>query len=535
MFKPVNCTIFLRTFAENEVVTVRHSDSEIIFQRDGQMLVTPGANRADVASAVRLCAQLETITAGSYLFRLSPVAIWGSTARGLDAQTILERLNRHASSPVPAQVGALVAQHAGRFGAIWIERGSGGESVLRSREPSILAQLGLQDGCALPHRELGSVKVRLAAAGWPVVDQTDRNSLDQIRIGWKPGVALRPYQRDAVEAHRRAGHGLVLLPCGAGKTMVGVGAAVEAAEPTLVLAPSREIASQWRRAFLSSTTVDPKEVSIVTGNDQPTQFTITTYQSASSGRVGSAIASRAWGLAIYDEVQSLPANVFRTVSAISAVRRLGLSATLVREDGREAEVFAMVGPAVFDLPWIELEREGWIAPALCYEVRIPRADTARDRGRYKHAVIQRIIERHNESPVLIVGSNVQSLTAIANRFDLPILTGKDSTDRREEVFQAFRSGEISRLVVSRIGSVGLDLPSAEVMIQVNGNFGSRQEEAQRLGRLLRPGDGRPVHFYTLVSLGTREPEYARHRQRFLVDQGYEYEIWDAADLPRSGP
>ena len=513
-------------------MTPKQPTSQIIFQRDGGILVTPGANRADIAASVRVCAQLEAITAGSYLFRLSPVAIWGSAARGLDAQTILDRLDRHAVSPVPAQIAASVAKHLARYGAIWIEQAAPGVFILRSRDPTILNQFDLADGSRISRHELGHLKLRLASSGWPVVDRVQAEAQQPVELGWQPGIELRPYQREAVEEHARAGNGLVLLPCGAGKTMVGVGVAVNASASTLVFVPSREVASQWRNAFLETTTVDPGDVTVATGADLPAPITIATYHAASAGRVGAAVAARSWGLTIYDEVQSLPADVFRSVAAISTGQRLGLSATLVREDGREAEIFAMVGPVIVDIPWVELERDGWIAPARCYEVRIPEAGSVRDRARYKHAVIERIIANHGGRPVLIVGTNVQSLTSIATRFGLPILTGQDGPERRAEVFQAFREGAISKLVVSRIGSVGLDLPSAEVMIQVNGNFGSRQEEAQRLGRLLRPGSGRPVHFYSLVSLGTREPEYGRRRQRFLVDQGYEYEIMDAAELPR---
>jgi DNA excision repair protein ERCC-3 len=239
-------------------------------------------------------------------------------------------------------------------------------------------------------------------------------------------------------------------------------------------------------------------------------------------------------MVIFDEVQSLPADVFRLVSAISAPRRLGLSATLVREDGREGEVFAMVGPAIFDIPWVELEHEGWIAPARCREVRIPAAAASTDRLRYKQAVVERLLHVHRSEPTLVVGSNVASLRATAQRFGLPLITGKTEPARREMMYEAFRAGEMTALALSRVGSVGLDLPTASVMIQISGTYGSRQEEAQRLGRLLRPAGEKVASFYSLVSLGTNEEEYARRRQRFLVDQGYEYEIVDAADLPRPG-
>jgi DNA excision repair protein ERCC-3 len=322
------------------------------------------------------------------------------------------------------------------------------------------------------------------------------------------------------------------LPCGAGKTLVGVGAIVSARTPTLVLVPSRAVAEQWRRTIVSTTTLDDGAVALAFDRGAARPVTIATYHGASRGSGRVALSDQPWGLVVYDEVQSLPADVFRLVSAISAPRRLGLSATLVREDGREGEVFAMVGPAIFDIPWVELEAEGWIAPARCREVRIPEAATASDALRYKQAVVERLLHLHRGEPTLVVGSNVASLRSTARRFGISVVTGNTEPARREELYADFRAGEIVTLALTRVGSVGLDLPSASVMIQISGTYGSRQEEAQRLGRLLRPASEKTASFYTLVSLGTREEEHARRRQRFLVDQGYEYENVDAADLPR---
>ncbi len=512
-------------------VTAWNTTSEIVFQRNGKLLVTPGENRPEVSAAVRLCAQLEAISAGSYLFQLSNVAIWGSAARGLGAEAILGSLELHAATPVPAPTASQIFQNYDQFGSIWIEREASGSARILARDPTTLTSLGITLGAELSNAELATMKLRLATAGWPVVDRSECDSGDDFRVGLSPGTSLRRYQAEAVEAHLTARNGLVLLPCGAGKTVVGVGAICAASASTLILTPSREIALQWERTILGMTSAERSDIATLP-TETPGRITISTYQAASRGRIQPALVARPWGLVIYDEVQSLPANVFRTVSAISAARRLGLSATLVREDGREAEIFAMVGPVIYDLPWVELEREGWIAPARCFEVRIPPAESTRERSRFKHAVVERLVASNEGRPMLIVGSHVASLAAIAKRFDFPLLTGKDGPSRRSELFEAFRRGDISRLAVSRIGSIGLDLPSAEVMIQVNGNFGSRQEEAQRLGRLLRPGNGKTVDFFSLVSLGTRETEYARRRQRFLVDQGYEYGIVDAADLPR---
>ncbi len=509
---------------------IGNSSSQIVFQRDGKILVTPGPNRADVAACTRLCGQLEAITAGSYRFALSPVAIWGAAARGLSAAALLDQLEQHSYGPMPGPVAARIAELHHRYGLIWIER-AGVQARIHARDVSLLHQCGVTPGQTIGRAQEVEIKRTLAAHGWPVVDDGSVDQLGELSVELKSEVQLRPYQRAAVEAHMQARNGLILLPCGAGKTIVGVGVIAAARAPTLILVPSREIAAQWERTLLDSTTINAKDVATLP-RSVTRSVTITTYQSASRGQIQTALASAAWGLVIYDEVQSLPAEVFRTVSAFSATRRLGLSATLVREDGREAEIFAMVGPVVFDLPWVELERDGWLAPARCYEVRIPAASSGRDRTIYKTAVVERLLERSGERPTLVVGSQLDALANAAGRLNLPLLTGKDGPERRAATFDAFRRGEITRLAVSRIGSTGLDLPTAEVMIQINGNFGSRQEEAQRLGRLLRPGNGQAVDFYTLVSLGTRESEYAQRRQRFLVDQGYEYEILDAAELPR---
>jgi DNA excision repair protein ERCC-3 len=233
---------------------------------------------------------------------------------------------------------------------------------------------------------------------------------------------------------------------------------------------------------------------------------------------------------IYDEVQSLPAAVFRLAAGIEAERRLGLSATLVREDGREAEVFALVGPPLYEASWLELERDGWIAPARCVEIRVPKAATDADGLRYKMAVVQRLLKQHATEPAIVVGTDVASLQATGRRIGFPVLTGASSTERRAELLGAFRFGEMATLGLSRIGSVGIDLPDASVLIQVSGTFGSRQEEAQRLGRVLRPAPGKTAHFYTIVGAGTRERHFAARRQRFLVSQGYNYEIVDASSL-----
>ncbi len=509
------------------------SESQVVFQRDGKILVAPGQDQLEVAAVVRQCASLEAVVAGSFRFRISDVALWGAAARDHTADDVLGWLALHAGSRVPSTVAARIATSMSRYGVLRAETFDDGLTRLTSRDPGILVGLGIDARQTYTDAELARLRLDLAAQGWPVIDDRIVAFKSTQAIDWRAGVTLRPYQREAIDEMERARQGIVLLPCGAGKTVVGIGVAIRTGLPALILTPSIEIANQWRRTMLSMTDLQSEDVAIWQRGSLPAPVTIATYHGASRGSSRAALTSHRWQLVVYDEVQSLPANVFRLVSDIPALRRLGLTATLVREDRRETEVFAMVGPVVFDVPWVELERQGWIAPATCFEVRIPEAPTSRARQRYKAAVVKRLLALHQSEPTLVVGSNVPSLVGLARTFGIPLLTGKSDSTERDRLFGAFRDGSVDCLAVSRIGSVGLDLPGAKVMIQVSGNFGSRQEEAQRLGRLLRPDDQRRAHFYSLVSIGTNEERYARKRQQFLVDQGYEYEILDAADLPRA--
>jgi DNA excision repair protein ERCC-3 len=511
--------------------------AELIFQRNGSMLVTPGAGLDRILRIVRLCAQLRSIVAGSYVYDLSPIALWGAAARGLTAGELLSDLGRLSSTPVPGPLAASVAESIGRFGAVEIvEGGSGVGIVARSRD--ILVEIGVEPptngslAVDLDPRDVARVKLVAVRAGWPVIDRRQSHA-DAIPITLRDSVELRPYQASALESFESGGDGVVLLPCGAGKTIVGVAAAARIGGPALVLAPSRTVGEQWRAAFADVTDCSPADVRWAGETANGATIVLATYYAATSGLAGGELVGRQWRLVIYDEVQSLPANVFRLAAAIEADRRLGLSATLVREDGREAEVFALVGPPLYDASWLELERDGWIAPARCVEVRVPAAATDAVAVRYRMAVVQRILAQHEHHPTIVVGTDVGSLRAIGRRLGFPVLTGASSSERRSELLHAFRAGELVTLGLSRIGSVGIDLPDASILIQVSGTFGSRQEEAQRLGRVLRPAAGKTAHFYTIVAAGTREQHFASRRQRFLVNQGYTYEIVDAASLPRT--
>ncbi len=510
--------------------------SQIVIQRDNQLLITPGHEQLEIANIVRWCAVLEAVVAGSLRYRLSPVAVWGAATRGVTAERMLEALDRHAAVPLPAGFVARLADLFQRYGELRLmAEGSSLWLEASHRAQAALHDLELVWSAGRTPIEAGSasrIKLEAARRGWPVVDKRHEITGSTLSVQLQPSVSLRPYQRQAVNAYIDLGSGMVLLPCGAGKTIVGVAALVATGRNTLILTPSQTIARQWESTILSSTTLDASQVSLLQRGHAPAQVSITTYQSATRGIVRSDLLETPWGLIIFDEAHSLPATVFRQSAELQAGRRLGLTATLVREDEREAEVFALVGPVIHDVPWYELEAQGWISPADCIEVRLPKAPTTRDAFRYRLAAVERLLALHQDEPALVIGSRLAGLEAVARQFDLPIMTGKTPDTERKRLLEGFRAGDISTLVVSNVGSAGVDLPNASVMIQLSGNFGSRQEEAQRLGRLLRPAEGKIAKFYTLVVESTRDGEYARRRQRFLVDQGYRYRIFPASELKR---
>ena len=407
----------------------------------------------------------------------------------------------------------------------------------------------------------------ISVVGYPAEDlagYTDGADLElSLREITKSGVPfrVRDYQRMSVDAFHaggdvRGGSGVVVLPCGAGKTIVGITAMAALKKNTLVLTTSTTAVEQWKREILDKTDLTEDLVATYTGDSKDVApvtvatYQIVTYRPKKDGDFPhfKIFNEKDWGLIVYDEVHLLPAPVFRVTADIQARRRLGLTATLVREDGREEDVFSLIGPKKFDVPWRVLEQKGWIAEALCHEVRLAmpgqeRMEYAiaewRDKFRLasenpsKDDLCEILLEKHNgaEDRVLIIGQYLKQLRRIAARFDLPLITGQTSNAEREELYGKFRRGDIRRLVLSKVGNFAIDLPDANVMVQVSGTFGSRQEEAQRLGRILRPKDGSdPAHFYTLVTRDTREMDFAHHRQLFLTEQGYSYEIVDESDV-----
>src|SRR5687768_10588677 len=428
------------------------------------------------------------------------------------------------------------------------------EEVLRAKKVSGMLGARIDDDTVVVHgSERGNLKQALLKLGWPAEDfagyvdgEAHPIALDQTE--WH----LRDYQRDAADSFWDGGSGVVVLPCGAGKTIVGAASMAHVGATTLILVTNTVSARQWKDELVRRTSLTADEIGEYSGAVKEIRpVTIATYQVMTTKRKGvyrhlELLDARDWGLVVYDEVHLLPAPIFRMTANLQARRRIGLTATLIREDGREGDVFSLIGPKRYDAPWKDIESQGWIAPADCVEVRVtlPEGErlayaTAEPEERYRLAactasktrLVEQIVAQHEGEPTLVIGQYLDQLDEIGAALDAPVIKGESPVKERERLFQAFRTGEERLLVVSKVANFSVDLPSASVAVQVSGSFGSRQEEAQRLGRLLRPKqDGRSARFYTIVTRDTVDAEFAQHRQRFLAEQGYAYEIKDAADL-----
>lgn len=542
-------------------------DGPLIVQSDNTVLLEvahPDAPKARAALAP--FAELERAPEHIHTYRITPLALWNARAAGFDAEQAVDTLERYSRFPVPQPLLISVAETMARYGRLKLVQHPAHGLILEADEPSLLTEVtrskkirpligSLIDATSVPvHPSArGPIKQELTKLGWPVEDLAgyvdgEHHPIQLDQDGWQ----LRDYQQYATESFWEGGSGVVVLPCGAGKTIVGAASMAQAQTTTLILVTNTVAGRQWRDELLRRTTLTPNEIGEYSGEKKEIRpVTIATYQVVTRKTKGEYRAlelfdSRDWGLIIYDEVHLLPAPVFRMAADLQSRRRLGLTATLVREDGREDDVFSLIGPKRYDAPWKELEMAGYIATAECVEVRTTLSEderltyaTAETRERYRLAACSRgklravetLLAQHAGQQTLIIGAYVDQLEEIAERTDAPLIHGKTSTKKREEAFQAFREGEISTLVVSKVANFSIDLPEAAVAIQVSGTFGSRQEEAQRLGRLLRPKqDGAEAIFYTIVARDTLDAEYAVHRQRFLAEQGYAYRLVDAADL-----
>jgi DNA excision repair protein ERCC-3 len=548
------------------------NDGPLIVQSDKTLLLEVDHPRAEEARrAIAAFAELERAPEHVHTYRVTPLGLWNARAAGHDAEQVIDALISHSRYAVPHALLVDVADTMDRYGRLKLTK-DGEHLVLETTDRAVLTEvmrhkriaplLGErldEDTVRVHPSERGHLKQELLKVGWPAEDEAGYVNgeahpiaLDPGDHDGKPAWELRPYQAQAVEGFWHGGSGVVVLPCGAGKTLVGAAAMARSATTTLILVTNTVSARQWRDELLKRTTLTEDEIGEYSGSRKEIRpVTIATYQVLTTRRKGAythldLLDARDWGLIVYDEVHLLPAPIFRMTADLQARRRLGLTATLVREDGREADVFSLIGPKRFDAPWKDIENQGYIAPADCVEVRVTLSESERmayavaepeDRYRLascsprKVGLVEKLVARHTGEPTLVIGQYLDQLDELAGRLNADLITGETSVAERQRLFQAFRTGEITLLVVSKVANFSIDLPEASVAIQVSGTFGSRQEEAQRLGRVLRPkADGRTAHFYTVVARDTVDAEFAAHRQRFLAEQGYAYRIVDADDL-----
>ncbi|MGV1005546.1 MAG: DNA repair helicase XPB [Candidatus Nanopelagicales bacterium] len=531
------------------LLEVEHPDSE--------------ATRREIA----VFAELERAPEHIHTYRITPLGLWNARAAGVDAETVIDALLRRSRYPVPHALLVDIAETMGRYGRLRLLKHPSYGLVLETNDRAVLAEVLRSkkvapmvgervdpDTVVVHPSQRGALKQILLRLGWPAEDLAgyvdgEAHPIALTLDGW----SLREYQREAAENFFAGGSGVVVLPCGAGKTIVGAAAMAMAQSTTLILVTNTVAARQWRDELLARTTLTEDEIGEYSGSKKEVRpVTIATYQVMTTKRKGvyahlDLFDAKDWGLILYDEVHLLPAPIFRFTADIQARRRLGLTATLIREDGREGDVFSLIGPKRYDAPWKDMTAQGWIAPADCVEVRVSLPSDARmayalaePDTRYRLAataleklsVVRMLLAQHAGDQVLVIGQYLDQLHEIGAAVDAPVITGEMGVRERQKLFAAFRTGEISTLVVSKVANFSIDLPEATIAIQVSGTFGSRQEEAQRLGRVLRPkADGRGARFYTVVVRDTVDADFAANRQRFLAEQGYAYRIVDADDLP----
>ena len=549
------------------------SEGPLIVQSDRTILLeTAHPLYEEARDSIARFAELEKSPEHIHTYRLSPLSLWNAAAAGLAAAQILAALDSLSKYPVPQNVRFDVEDIVGRYGKLRLVRGEDDRLVLQSDEEWLLeeiSRLKAVEPClderidarslAIKAGVRGALKQALIKAGFPVEDLAGYVEGAPLSIGLRTDTAsgrpflLRHYQEEAVrlfhaDGSNRGGSGVIVLPCGAGKTIVGLGVMGKLQTQTLILTANVSALRQWRDEILDKTDLTADQVGEYSGHEKEIRpITLSTYQLLTYRRGKSEeflhfklFAERDWGLIVYDEVHLLPAPVFRATAELQARRRLGLTATLVREDGGEDDVFTLIGPKRYDVPWKDLERQGWIATARCTEIRIPL--TAESRRQYavadarakfrisstnplKRELLAELLAEHRADKVLVIGQYIDQLEAIAAETGAPLITGKTPQAERDTLYDQFRGSQLNLLIVSKVSNFAIDLPDANVAIQVSGTFGSRQEEAQRLGRILRPkAEANQARFYALVTRDTRDQEFAQNRQRFLTEQGYQYEI-----------
>ena len=548
-------------------------ENPLIIQSDRTVLADAHSPRlGEARESLARFADLVKSPEHMHTYRITPLSLWNAAASGMTADEMEDCLRRYSRFEVPEGILREIAEYVGRYGRVRLVA-AGGELCLIADDPYLLLEIANQqsvqtllrrrgpDYLAVEPAQRGRIKQELLNLGFPVADLAGyvpggslSLTLRNLSLGGRP-FKLRAYQEEAVAAFyaggsAAGGSGVVVLPCGAGKTMVGLGVMAAVAAETLILTTNTIAVRQWLAELLDKTELDASMIGEYTGERKEIRpVTVTTYQILTWRRRETEgfphlelFGAKDWGLIIYDEVHLLPAEVFRVTADLQAKRRLGLTATLVREDGRAEDVFTLIGPKKYDVPWKELEEQAWIATAHCHEIRVEMPETLRldyaVAGRHeqyrlaadnpvKDEVVQRLAAHHRGDRVLVIGQYLAQLRRLAVLLDAPLITGATPTDERARLYEDFKRGALTVLVVSKVANFAVDLPEASVAIQVSGTFGSRQEEAQRLGRILRPkADGKPAQFYTIVTRATRDQDYAFNRQLFLAEQGYRYTIED---------
>ena len=541
-------------------------DKPLMVQSDKTMLLdvhSPSFEecRNDIIAFADLVKSPEHI----HTYTLSPLTLWNAVSSGLDSNEIISRLKKWSRYEIDERVIFFIEDTASRYGEFILTEEDQDNlrlSVKRERffltllsEPTLKKYLKKGEGnyFLISKLDRGTVKAKMVKMGFPVDDRIPLKKGSRLEFELKDNVEIRDYQKESVDAFLSSGgYGTIVLPCGSGKTIVGIETAVTLKTNTLILCPNVSSVHQWIRELLDKTTLTPDQIGEYSGETRTIKpvtvctYQVLTYRTKSLDKEEtepvyphfSIFSENNWGLVIYDEVHMLPAPVFRITAELQSIYRLGLTATLIREDGREDEVFSLVGPKRFDTPWAELTQKGFIAKAYCHEVRIPLPHTmeleyalAPKKEKYRIAsqnplkikVAEAILKKHEGESILIIGQYLEQLQVFRDHFGYPIITGTTSNKKRDELYDKFRSGEEKVMIVSKVANFAVDLPDASVAIEISGSFGSRQEEAQRLGRILRP-KARDSHFYTIVTEYSQEEEFASNRQKFLSEQGYSYSI-----------
>ncbi len=544
---------------------MQERDKVLVVQSDKTILLdTHHSQFEEVRKKIVSFAELIKTPEHIYFYRITPISLWNSAANGFPLEEIIGTLEKYKKYDIPKNVIEYITKHYSNYGKIILEKYDSNLAIvitdqeLKEKVFPLIEKyiIEIKDSkWIISDKDRGIIKTELVKHYLPVKDLAGYESGTKLNVELTKTTKenkefnLRYYQAEAVYSFSKwkEGSGIIILPCGAGKTIIAIGIIADIKEYTLIITTSNESVKQWKKELLDKTTLTENEVGEFTSQTKELKpITITTYnmiihkkqKEDQTSRNINIFTNNNWGLIIYDEVHILPAPIFRMTTEIQSKRRLGLTATLVREDNLESEVFTLIGPKIYECPWKMLEKEGWIAQASCYEIKIPFPDdlkgiyfSANQREKFRLAsenpekieVLESLIEKHKGSHILIIGHFLSQLEEISKRFDIPLITGETPSKTRHEIYEDFRKGKIKALCISRVGNFSIDLPLANVAIQVSGIFGSRQEEAQRLGRILRPDSGKAV-FYTLISKDSVEEEFARKRQLFLLEQGYSYEI-----------